>query len=132
MYLFIQAALGLSCGTRDLRCSMQDLLVVACGLQLRHVDSQSRNADSYLQHACGIQFPDQRLDPGPLHWECVVLPIGPPIFSRVPIFSFLTLHKRCVIISASLIHLSQTPSLFPCSNYHPLTTKATVGLFYLQ
>ena len=46
---------------------------------------------SYLQHsgpsvaackllvaACGIQFPNQGLNLGPLHWECGVLAPGPP------------------------------------------------------
>ena len=33
---------------------------------------------SQLRHACGIQFPDQGSNPGPLHWEHGVLPIGPP------------------------------------------------------
>ena len=64
MYLFILAAPGLCCGTWDLRCGI-------CDLQLPHANSQ-------LQHACRIQFPDQGLNPGPLHWEHGVLPTGPP------------------------------------------------------
>ena len=28
--------------------------------------------------ACGIQFPDQGSNPGPLHWERGVLTTGPP------------------------------------------------------
>ena len=31
-----------------------------------------------LAVACGIQFPDQGLNPGPLHWEVRVLATGPP------------------------------------------------------
>ena len=31
-----------------------------------------------LVAACGIWFPDQRLNLGPLHWERGVLPTGPP------------------------------------------------------
>ena len=31
-----------------------------------------------LQHACGIQFPNQGSNPGPLHWVHGVLPTGPP------------------------------------------------------
>ena len=54
-------------------------LVDACGLlscslpapQLWHVNSQ-------LQHACGIQFPDQGSNPGPLHWEHGLLTTAPP------------------------------------------------------
>ena len=63
-YLFILAVLGLSCGTQDLCCGMWDP-------QLQHTDSQ-------LWHACGIQFPNQGSNPGPLHWEHGVLPTGPP------------------------------------------------------
>ena len=28
--------------------------------------------------ACGIQFPEQGMNPGPMHWECGVLATGPP------------------------------------------------------
>ena len=31
-----------------------------------------------LAAACGIQFPDQRSNPGPLHWKHGVLATGPP------------------------------------------------------
>lgn len=31
-----------------------------------------------LVEGCGIQFSDQGLNPGPLHWECGVLSTGPP------------------------------------------------------
>ena len=31
-----------------------------------------------LAVACGIEFPDQRLNPDPLHWENEVLATGPP------------------------------------------------------
>ena len=31
-----------------------------------------------LVAACGIQFTNQGLNPGPLHWECRVLATGPP------------------------------------------------------
>ena len=41
-------------------------LVAACGIFFQ------------LQHACGIQFPDQGSNLGPLHWEHGVLPTGPP------------------------------------------------------
>ena len=73
IYLFIQAVPGLSCSMRNLHCSMQDL-------QLWHVDSQ-------LQHACGIQFPNRGLNPGPLHWERGVLPPGAPGKSRLSILN---------------------------------------------
>ena len=44
-------------------CGLWDLLVAACGL---------------LAVVCRIQFPDQGLNPGPLHWEHRVLTTGPP------------------------------------------------------
>ena len=73
VYLFIIFALpGLSCSTQNLRCSMRDL-------QLWH-------ADSYLQHAYGIQFPDQGLNLGSLRWERRVLPTRPPGKSQAPHF----------------------------------------------
>ena len=31
-----------------------------------------------LVAACGIEFPDLALNPGPLHWEHGVLATGPP------------------------------------------------------
>ena len=34
-------------------------------------------AGELLNVACGIQFPDQGSNPGPLHWECRVLATGP-------------------------------------------------------
>ena len=39
--------------------------------------SCSRRAPQ-LRHACGIQFPDQGSNPGPLHWEHGVLSTVPP------------------------------------------------------
>ena len=47
---------------------------------------QLQHADSQLWHACGIQFPHQGSNPGPLHWERRVLPTGPPGKSQY--FSF--------------------------------------------
>ena len=58
IYLLIYlVALGLSCGS--------------WAPQLWHVNSQ-------LRHACGIQFPGQGSNPGPLHWEHRVLTTVPP------------------------------------------------------
>ena len=37
-----------------------------------------------LAAACGIKFPDQGLNPGPLHWEHRVLAAGPPGMSLNP------------------------------------------------
>ena len=57
IYLFIY----FGCARSQLRCA--DCLVAACGL---------------LVAARGIWFADQGSNPGPLHWEHVVLPTGPP------------------------------------------------------
>ena len=56
---------GLSCGTGHLWSLLRHAssLVVACEL---------------LVAACGIYFPNQGLNLGPLHWECRVLATGPP------------------------------------------------------
>ena len=40
-----------------------------------------------LVAACGIQFPDQEWNPGPLHWEHGVLATGPPEKSRAVLFN---------------------------------------------
>ena len=63
--LFIYlVALGLSCGT----CAPQ------------------------LQHACGIQFPNQGSNPAPLHWERRVLTTAPPGKSLILSISYLNTH----------------------------------------
>ena len=62
-FLFVYLA-ALSGGT-------QGLLFVTCELSVP---------------ASGIWFPDQGLNPGPLHWECGVLASGPP--GKCPEFSF--------------------------------------------
>ena len=56
------ALLGLSCGTGELQWQHVGSLVAACEL---------------LIAACGIQFPDQGLNLGPLHWELRVVTTGP-------------------------------------------------------
>ena len=47
------------------------VLVVACRILVAALGIffTSRMGTSQLWHACGIQFPDQGLNPGPLHWE---------------------------------------------------------------
>ena len=65
-YLFIYlSSLSLTCSSQDLWFSLQHTghLVAMCEL---------------LVVACGIQFPDQGSNPGPLHWEHGVLATGPP------------------------------------------------------
>ena len=46
--------------------------------------------------ACGIQFPDQGLNLGPLRGECGVLTAGPPGKSRMVLLTFISarLHRR--------------------------------------
>ena len=53
-------------------------------------------SNSWLQHACRIQFSDQGLTLGPLHWECRILAIGPPGKS------LFGLMKLCVILGRAL------------------------------
>ena len=47
-----------------------------------------------LVTACGIKFPDQESNPGPLHWELRVLVIGPPGKSLVSHFNKRMLQFR--------------------------------------
>ena len=63
-YFLILAALGLSCGTQNLRSSLRytGSLVAAWELCVVY----------------GINFPEQRLNLGPLHWEHRVLTTEPP------------------------------------------------------
>ena len=79
LFIYLLAVPSLSCGMCDLHCGRRDLqlqhvgsLVVACRLLSCSMWT------SQQPHACGNQFPDQGLNLGPLHWECVVLPTGPP------------------------------------------------------
>ena len=48
----------------------------------------------YLQYACGIEFPDQGSNPSPLHWECGVLPSGPPGKSQKVTLALIELFWR--------------------------------------
>ena len=54
------------------------IYLVAPGLSCGTWAPQLPHANSQLQHACGIQFPNQGLNLGPLHWECGVLTTAPP------------------------------------------------------
>ena len=64
------------------------IYLVAPGLSCGSPAAQFWHANSQLQHACGIQFPDQGSNPAPLHWERRVLTTGPPGKSRL-IVSFM-------------------------------------------
>ena len=57
--------------------------------------------------ACGIQFPDQGLNRGPLHWEYEVLAPGPPEKS----LKFCYFWHKCLILLCFLNKLA-TLSLF--------------------
>ena len=54
------------------------------GVRLQTMGSQKLDATERLNNvnseaaSCGIQLPDQGLNPGPRHWECGVLATGPP------------------------------------------------------
>ena len=71
------AVLGISC-------SMQDVLVVVCeifsydiwDLSLQHVNALVMVYE-FLVAACGISFPNQELNLGPLPWELGILATGP-------------------------------------------------------
>ena len=43
--------------------------LVVLGLSCGGWAPQLWHANSQLRHACGMQFPGQRLNPGPLHWK---------------------------------------------------------------
>ena len=80
---------GLSCGTWDLRFS------------LRHAGS--------LVASCRIQFPNQGLNPGPLHWDHEILATGPLGKSlSYTFFSFPTLQY---FVFTSHIFFSLLPRL---------------------
>ena len=79
---------------------IRDLLVMACEL---------------LVAACGIQFPDQGLNPGPLHWEHGALATGPPgkfpesfFFNHEQLSNFV----KCFSASTEMIILFFFFSLF--------------------
>ena len=59
------AALGLSCSTQDPRTSLWHVVSLA-------------EACKHLAVACGIEFPDQGSNPGPLPWEHGILATGLP------------------------------------------------------
>ena len=58
------------------------------GSQFQHTESLVAASD-HLVLACGIQFPDQGLNPGPLHCECRVLATGPPEKSHFAIHLYI-------------------------------------------
>ena len=59
---------------------LRQVLVVAHGIFNLHCGmwDLSVSAGKLLVAACGIYFPDQGWNPGPLHWKCRVLATGPP------------------------------------------------------
>ena len=67
-------------------------LFCCTGPQLRQARSLVVACDSQLQHACGISFPDQQSNPGPLQQECGVLTTVPPGKSLYDILLFAKEH----------------------------------------
>ena len=102
----------ISLAVLGLTCSMQDLPSL-----LQHIRS--------LAVACGIQFPDQGLNPGPLHWELGVLVTGPPEKSQQHFKVLLSLSRltsgRSALLRVWRISL-QTFSLYSyaciCTSEH--------------
>ena len=69
----------LSCGSPAPQLQNVGSLVAAPGLlSCSSPAPQLWHSISQLWHACGIQFPDQGLNPGHPHWECGVLSTAPP------------------------------------------------------
>ena len=81
IYLF-----GLSCGTRDVQSS------------LRHAGSLVEAFQIFFFFfkavSCGIYFPDQGSNLGPLHWECGVFTTGPAAKSQP--YQFCCLEILCL------------------------------------
>ena len=80
-----------------------------------------------LVAVCGIQFPDQGSNPGPLHWEHRVLATGPP--GKFPPFG--SLKKICT--SISLLRFSGFVLFFfiqsVCAQSCPTATAWTIDRF---
>ena len=71
--------------------------------QLWHVGSLV-TACEFLVVACSIQFPDQGLSTGPLHWELRVLATGPP--GKSPTF-LLCIFAALSLPVDTVLHLQQ-------------------------
>ena len=69
------------------------IYLIALGLCCSTWPPQLWHANSQLRHACGIQFPDQGSNLGPLHWEHGVLSTASPGKSLQVSFNFLFLNK---------------------------------------
>ena len=85
-------------------------LVTACGLLC--CDSrapQLRHANSQLQYVCGIQFPDQGLNPGLLHWQHGVLSTVSP--GRSPDIILFNIF-RCLVCFVTML-----PVIFSSIHY---------------
>ena len=58
--------------------------------------------------AVGIWFPDQEWNPGPLHWECGILAMGPPgKYSQLSILDFAS---HTVSVTITQLHCSPRAS----------------------
>ena len=83
-------------------------LLLCTRSQLQHAGS------SVFIAACGMQFPDQGLNPGPLHWECGVLATGPPGKTQFLVLKY-RLGKTLVHLAFLIIGLLKMPL---CQNPH--------------
>ena len=80
-YLFTYLTVpGLSGGTQHLQSSLQPAGSFSWG------GGGVGGGCELLVAACGIFFPDQGWNPGPLPWECRVLATGPPGKSLILFF----------------------------------------------
>ena len=74
---------------------LHQVLIAACGIFSLHCSIQE-----FLVTACGIYFPDQGSNRGPLHYECRVLATGPPGKSQPDRFlnaSLSSFHFYCFL-----------------------------------
>ena len=70
-----------------------------------------------LVGACGIQFPDQGMNPGSLHWECRVLVIRPPGKSQV-LSNFWMVNILNQLCNIMILHRSYIKIVLKLRKYH--------------
>ena len=77
--------------------------------QLKQFSAQ--HACKFFLVACGIYFPEQGLNPGPLYWELRVLASGPPGKSFLYCSTFIHLHHAVPSAQKALSALSSSSGL---------------------
>ena len=93
-----------------------------------------------LVMACGIQFPDQALNPGPLHWELRGLATGPPGRSLQLILSVQfsgintdRQHSPCCTITTIQVQnfsSSQTETRYPLNTNSPIPQHLAITVLF--